>query len=272
MSTADDPPPQLPNTPVGAESRRRPAIRGPVPRGWQLIYMGGATFIVVFCIATFQSHAPTHAIPNWVWGAYAVFIPACIAAGFDELRRLGSPFLGEPYEGVRAKAWRSFRDTYGHLLVNVGAVVNTLLLWECVKHTGGPFKSPFVPMLSAPALFGAFVSQTALGITELVVGASGFLLWVNLHAHGPPDSTWYAYYVPELALLLAAGGISIAQLRRDQWLRRRREPLAHTTELDDETLQTLGRAVVGLINSLTAAQKQHEGEANASDEPDDSAP
>ena len=95
-------------------------------------------------------------------------------------------------------------------------------LYRVVQATGGPLKSPFAVMLTGPALFGAFVAHTVLGLAELVAVVNIVIIVLDRNSRGSDTGQWYAYAFPQVALLTAAFVISLFQILRDREQRSRR--------------------------------------------------
>jgi hypothetical protein len=239
-----------------------PPGRAPaVPRGSQFLYM---FFISASGGLVIHEYAPKDSIPPYFWSIEAIIWTIC-ALGLDVLYDLvqGSPFIGSLEATPSVPEFKKWRDRYGHLFIKIGVVLNMVALWIAVKHTGGALKSPFVPMLAGPAIFGAFVAQTKRGIFELVFLALLGILAIDRWLSGRiPGEQWRAYYAPQVALLVAAGAISMGVLWRDEVLRTRRvERLkGDVLGLDDEALLRLARQVLAAVRTEVSLAQARDSE------------
>jgi len=215
--------------------------------------MAGVTALGVIVIGPFAHHAARHSIPAWVWLVDVGLVVACFFAGGDELAKIlvgEDKYWRQVTVGKKQRRWQVIRARYGHQLIRLGVITNMLTLWICVKHTGGPLDSPFAPMLAAPAIFGAFVAGTVRGILWLLIGASVAIGVFDWSSQGVTGSDPYAYFLPQLSLLLAAVGISMAQLRHDEGLRAVRRTAVAFSNFGDDELKALGEAVLSDVREI----------------------
>jgi hypothetical protein len=108
-------------------------------------------------------------------------------------------------------------------------------------------------MLAGPAIFGAFVASTPRGAWWLLLGVAIFIGWVDFDGKSSTGSDSYAYYVPQFALLSAAGVISIIQLQRDKGLRDMWSANELLTQFNDDQLRALGEAILKEVKRIREA-------------------
>jgi len=191
-------------------------------------------------------------VPAEFWAIEAVIFIMCSIAGWDEAYGAAKNYTSD--DRPIMKWWAEKRRKRGHLFVKLGVLGNVGAIWWLVRHTGGGIESPFVPLLVAPAIFGSFVAQTWQGIVGLVVvtgaGVSVIARWDSPAAHG---EKYFAYLLPQLAILAVAGFISSLQVIRDQATRQRMDELsdpARLLDFDTSRTEALGEAVLHAVVTL----------------------
>jgi hypothetical protein len=169
-----------------------------------IIVLGGLTCIVSFLVQGAE-----------------ILIDDVVSDDAEVARRLSA----EP-QGFSAW-WLRKRTPVLKAVVIVLAAAMLFALDRLVHGTGGGIHSPFVPLLTAPAIFGPFLSRTWKGIALsvlLVSGAVAYEIDVALFRTDGVGSVYnrWTYGVVALAVIFLAGLISAAQRWRGA---KRREKL-----------------------------------------------
>jgi hypothetical protein len=185
-------------------------LHGAVSRRGQFFYMFMVT--AIGGIFTLIVNGARHDIPPEYWYLTLGIVFVTGICSFDLFadigRQLGSV---EPKIDVSEK-WAARRETYGHLLVQAGVVTSMVSFYIVVDRTGG-LLSPYTPLLAAPPIFGAFVAQTVRGVLALVVLAVAAIMIMDRALFpGVKEAPWYAYCLPQVAVLASAGLISAITL------------------------------------------------------------
>jgi hypothetical protein len=182
-------------------------------------------------------------LPAWFIVPELIAITVGILTAFSEHLESWLIALGRgPYKPSRPmKKWLDRRDNVQRYIVYFLSILVVIALAALVLETGNISASPFVPFLTAPALFGPFVAKGRGPVVGLVgvVALTIIILGVNQETKGvmsckpgqclkaerlhpgaaganAPDvpATWL-YGGVSLILIVVAGGISAARLHRE---------------------------------------------------------
>jgi hypothetical protein len=227
--------------------KQRSADKPLITREAQLGVMAGVTLVLLAVVSSLLRFCftPSHPNPFTFWLIELAVITASIGVGFGE--RIWQAvqivlFSENPDDqiniekwGQSQEKWERRRKRFGGYAVVAAVAANMFALEQVVSKTGEGIHSPFAPLLTGPALFGAFVAQSRLGMAPLLGISAGVILWLDLeaprhhtthadlaligtkicrcaNANPVPDRASYA--IPAMSLLLVAGFISTFRIRR----------------------------------------------------------
>jgi hypothetical protein len=135
-----------------------------------------------------------------------------------------------------------------YVVYGLSAAVLAALI-SLVLDTGGVIESPYVPFLTAPALFGPLVARRGRAVLLLVVVVAVAILILGLRVHavnGVSRSNLpkpWVYWSTAIILIATSGGISAARLDREglmeEYIRDIELELAIGTSAEDEEPEAL---------------------------------
>jgi hypothetical protein len=238
-------------------------------------FLGGMVWVLAK-----NGYAKDRALPReFVYACIFVAVVGVLTA-FAEiwLGFLRDLFLGPESNGhsipkwvERLKAWRrSYQPQLVYLLTAVLGFGFSALVWK----TGLAIESPYIPLVTAPAVFGPFVARTPGTVAALLVIVAGLLIVITLKApeapcegclsHPVPGTPLHAatptelrmfeadlrkaeehrpgpgvYLTVGLAFLLTATGISITRWNRDKKVRQQKLTLQAERDVLQGRITTL---------------------------------
>jgi hypothetical protein len=165
-------------------------------------------------------------LPEAFWIAEAIIVGVgAVTAWPEDAARLWFTIAQKNYDpSTRMAALTKARDRLQGYVVYVLTATGLFALAQLVNHTGGIAASPFLPFLTAPALFGPFVAKGGKAVFTIVVVIAGVLVGLTeltgqFPASNPPmePSAWLVAGV-SLILVVGAGCISATRLEREREL------------------------------------------------------
>jgi hypothetical protein len=204
----------------------------------------GASVVVGILVGKF-AQATTIPARFWIPEALIVFVGGIVV--FADFTGPISAWLAQtrydtPSPGI--VKWQQKRAPALPFLVYVFSGVAVFALASLVEDTGGVVKSPFVPFLTTPALFGPFVAKDKRRAFLIVVIVALVVIGLMLKLH-TATSQWL-YTCVTVVVLIVAGAIGALRLSREEKL-------------------------LKWINERSASTSGASGTESASDEGDDSA-
>lgn len=166
-----------------------PTYQADVIWAGNLVFAGVTTLAVLFAYGA-------HRDPPWFYiGAVSVVFIFALASRVDSvaqwvgnrLKSLGEGEEGEAYKpGPLWQRYSSFLDERQGAIVYVLAGLTVVSLVALIFDTGLSIESPFIPFVTAPAVFGPFIAKNGRRARLLVGTAALVLLIITLVASPSP--------------------------------------------------------------------------------------
>jgi MFS family permease len=241
-----------------------------------VIVGGNAAITIVAFLGLKYGEFADHSVPWLFWVSEVIVITVGVLTAFPERISDVWATLGlQPDDRQYSKPlqhWLLARGKIQPIIVYVLSVLVVVAVIALTVDTGGIVGSPFVPFLTAPALFGPFVAKRAsavgwlvavVAITLAALGATQpkemayvcttraacktapMVTIVARRANAPEGSANWLYAGVAITLIVVAGSISRARLRRERTLEERLNALLTPGEVNGQSATIDGIADPG---------------------------
>ncbi len=203
---------------------------GPSPvssTAFQLLALAVSNGVVLFVVWLVHETTEPHKIPAFfIVSSLSIVAASLVLLGLSEILRnaslLTNDVVSDEEETQRLISaqpkgfsawWLQHRTDIQRFFVILLSALMVVGLDRLVHATGGGTRSPFMPLLEAPAVLGPFMATNWRGVV-LSAGAVSTFIWYEIHTGPLPKGSDYgrtSHASVVILVIVVAAGISAAQ-------------------------------------------------------------
>lgn len=193
---------------------------------FQLLALAVSNGVVLFVVWLVHSTTEPHIPAFFVGSSLSIIVVSVVLLGLSEILLNASLLTNDVVsdeEEVRRLIsarpegfgawWLQHRVRVQRVFVILLSALMVLGLDRLVHATGGGTRSPFMPLLEAPAVLGPFMATNWRGVTLSAGAVSGFI-WYEIHTGPLPKGSDYgrtSHAIFVILVIVVAAGMSAAQ-------------------------------------------------------------